>query len=254
MNAFLRERQHPMIIAHRGASADAPENTLAAFREAIRQKADAIELDVQQTLDKKLVIFHDPWVSRTTNGKGLLRNKTLREIKTLDAGSWFDPKFRGERVPTLDEVLKNFGETTNYVIELKFYRANPGRFARRVYDAVASRGLLERTLFLSFDPRLLMQIEKNNSAAKTCWAFIPILGWRPPGWLISRFDALAIASRQASPRYTDKLHALGKPVDLWAMVGKDEDYRAELKAHADFITTNHPAELRAEMLRSFPDN
>lgn len=237
-----------MIIAHRGASADAPENTLSAFREAIRQKADAIELDVQQTLDKKLVIMHDPWVSRTTNGRGLVKNKTLREIKTLDAGGWFSPRFTGERVPTLDEVFTAFGEQTNYVIELKFYRVNPGRFARRVYDAVAARKLLDRTLFLSFDPRLLMQIEKNNPAAKTCWAFVPVLGWRPPGWLVSRFDALAIASRRANRNYTDKLHALGKPVDLWS--GSHEDYAAELAAQADFITTNHPAQLRAEMHRS----
>lgn len=249
-NFFLRNRSQPVIIAHRGASADAPENTLAAFREAIRQKADAIELDVQQTKDKKLIVMHDPWLQRTTNGSGLVAHKSLREIKALDAGRSHSERFAGERIPTLDEVLENFGERTNYVIELKFYHLNPGRFARRVYDAVASRKLLNNTLFLSFDPRLLMQIEKNNPAAKTCWAFIPLLGWTPPGWLVSRFDALAIASRKASPRYTERLHQLGKPVDLW--MGQNEELHQEIGSQADFITTNHPRELRQALKQQHP--
>lgn len=247
MHAFFKERKTPMIIAHRGASADAPENTLAAFREAIRQKADAIELDVQMTKDKKLVIMHDLTLNRTTNGKGLVASKSLREIKKLDAGAKFDPRFRGERIPTLDEVFATFGKKINYVVELKFYRLNPGRFAERVYDTVANHGLVNQTLFLSFDHRLLIDIEKNNAAAKTCWAFVPFFGWTPPGWLVSRFDALAVASRRAKSGYTDRLHELGKPVDLWAGRGEDEDYQDELRAGAEFITTNHPAELRREL-------
>lgn len=244
-NFFLKPHKQPIIIAHRGASADAPENTMSAFREAIRQGADAIEFDVQQTRDKKLIIMHDPWLNRTTNGRGLVRSKNYREIQSLDAGSSFSEKFKGERIPTLEEALDTFGTKTNYVIELKFYRLNPGRFARRVYDAVASRKLLDHTLFLSFDPRLLNQIEKNNSAAKTCWAYFPLLGWTPPARLASRFDALAIASRRASQAYTDRLHKLGKPVDLW--MGADEDPHQELQSQADFITTNHPRELRAAL-------
>lgn len=231
-----------MIIAHRGASADAPENTLSAFREAIRQKADAIELDVQLSRDNKLVVIHDPWLNRTTNGRGLVRQKTLKEIKTLDAGVKFAKKHGGQRIPTLDEVLETFGKTTNYVIELKFYHLKTANFARMVYDAVASRGLLEHTMFLSFDHRLLIDIEKNNSAAKTCWAFIPLFGWKPSGWMVARFDALAIASRRASRKYTNRLHALGKPVNLWT--GANEDYHTEINSRSDFITTNHPAELR----------
>ncbi len=241
-NFFLRSHERPVVIAHRGASGDAPENTLAAFREAIRQKADAIELDVQQTRDNKLIILHDPWLQRTTSGRGLVSSKNLKQIKALDAGSWHSPRFAGERVPTLEEVLDTFGVKTHYVIELKFYRPNPGRFARRVYDAVASRKLLDHTLFLSFDPRLLSQIEKNNPAAKTCWAYFPLFGWVPPERLVNRFDALAIASRKASKAYTDRLHDLGKPVDLW--MGAREQPERELQSKADFITTNHPAKLR----------
>lgn len=247
MNAFFRKHSEPMIIAHRGASADAPENTLAAFREAIRQKADAIELDVQLSRDNKLIVMHDPWLNRTTDGRGLVYQKTLNEIKSLDAGIKFSQSYRGQRVPTLDEVLETFGKKTNYVIELKFYRLKTARFARMVYDAVASRGLLDNTMFLSFDYRLLVDIEKNNSAAKTCWAFIPLFGWKPAGWMVARFDALAIASRRASRSYTNRLHKLGKPVNLWT--GSKENYSTEINSRSDFITTNHPAELRRALAK-----
>ena len=247
MNAFFTSRSEPMIIAHRGASGDAPENTIAAFREAIRQGADAIEFDVQQTRDKKLAVFHDPWLHRTSNGKGLLGSKSLSHIKTLDAGSWHDRKFTDQRIPTLEEVLDTFQDTTNYVIELKFYNLSPGRFPRRVYDAVASRKLLDNTLFLSFDPRLLINIEKNNPAAKTCWAFVPLFGWRPPEWLVSRFDALAVASNRISKQYSNKLYSLGKPVDIYAHAGEEEDFASEVRAGAEFITTNYPKLLRKHL-------
>ena len=244
MNRFFVARKTPFVIAHRGASSDAPENTISAFSEALRQGADAIELDVQQSKDKKLVLMHDYSLRRTTGVRGKVSSLTLRQLKQLDVGNWFGPKYRGERIPTLEEVLDTYGAKTNYVIELKFYRMKTGRFARRVYDAVASRKLLDHVLFLSFDPRLLMQIEKNNPAAKTCWAFVPILGWRPPHWLVSRFDVLAIASKKADPKYTDKLASLGKPVDIWASSSQDEQYDDEMKSGAQFITTNHPAKLR----------
>ena len=247
MNYFFKKHSRPIIIAHRGAQADAPENTLSAFSEALRQGADAIELDVQQTKDKKLVIMHDFTLRRTTGKKGRVDQCTLKQIKSLDAGSWFSQKYKGERVPTLGEVLDTYGTKTNFVIELKFYQPNSRRFARRVYDEVARRKLLDHVLFLSFDPRLLMQIEKNNPAARTCWAFIPIFGWRPPRWLVARFDVLAFASRRASKRYTDKLHKLGKPVDIWVSYDSDEDYMNEIKSGAEFITTNHPAKLKSSL-------
>lgn len=242
MNVFLRARTEPMIIAHRGASADAPENTMAAFREAVRQKADAIEMDVQLTADNELVIMHDPTLGRTTDGHGLVHQKTLQAIKSLDAGKKFSKKFTNEPIPTLDEVLDSFGKQTNYVIELKFYRFTVGSLAKQVLEAVESRHLLEHVLFLSFDPRLLKAVKKLNAKAKTCWAFIPILDWRPSARSAARFDALAIASRHANADYTDRLHQLGKPVNLWT--GSKENYATEISAKTEFITTNHPARLR----------
>lgn len=99
-----------LIFAHRGSKGTHPENTLEAFEEAVSVKADGIELDVQLSLDEELVIIHDGSVDRTTNGKGLVKEKTLAELKQLDAGSWFSTEYKNARIPTFDEVLSLLAE------------------------------------------------------------------------------------------------------------------------------------------------
>ncbi|MGO3790845.1 MAG: glycerophosphodiester phosphodiesterase [Enterococcus gilvus] len=102
-----------VIIAHRGSAGTHPENTLPAFMEAVRAGADGIELDVQLTADQQLVVIHDESVDRTTDGKGLIRELTLKEIKKLDAGSWFDEKYQATKISTLQEVL-------NLLLQMRF--------------------------------------------------------------------------------------------------------------------------------------
>lgn len=94
------------IVAHRGSRINRPENTLTAFEEAIRVGADGIELDVHLSKDGEVVVIHDETVDRTTNGSGRVRHLTIAELKELDAGSWFDAAFAGEKIPTLLEVLE----------------------------------------------------------------------------------------------------------------------------------------------------
>ncbi|MGL5918536.1 MAG: glycerophosphodiester phosphodiesterase [Cetobacterium sp.] len=107
------------ILAHRGASGTAPENTIAAFKKALIDGCDGFEFDVQQTKDRKLVVFHDWTLERTSNGSGYLRDYTLEELKKLDAGSWFSEQFIGERIPTLKEVLDIIPDNLLINIELK---------------------------------------------------------------------------------------------------------------------------------------
>ena len=109
------------IFAHRGASGTRPENTLPSFAEAIRAGAEGIELDVQLTKDNELVVMHDEQVNRTTNGKGAIKDKTLAEIKALNAGSWFDEKYESTKVPTLKEVT-DLLVARNYrgIVEIEF--------------------------------------------------------------------------------------------------------------------------------------
>lgn len=112
--------EHFDIIAHKGASGIAPENTMAAFKLALEMGVDMIELDVRNTHDEQIVVFHDPTLDRTTNGTGLVHDYTLAEIKELDAGSWFgDAKYAGEKVPTLKEVLDMVAGRCQVLIEIK---------------------------------------------------------------------------------------------------------------------------------------
>ena len=96
----------PIIIAHRGDKTHAPENTLAAFKLAAENGADAIEFDVKLTADGRVIVLHDQTVNRTTNGMGKISKLPYAAVRDLDAGAWFSEKFRGERIPTLDEVFR----------------------------------------------------------------------------------------------------------------------------------------------------
>src|SRR5512136_1224893 len=106
MSDWLIPHDRPLNIGHRGASAAAPQNTLAAFRKAMELGADGVELDVQLSADGAVVVIHDFTVDKATDGTGRVAAKTLAELKALDAGSRFSPQFAGERIPTLAEVFE----------------------------------------------------------------------------------------------------------------------------------------------------
>src|SRR5262245_34742321 len=124
----------PLRVAHRGASARAPENTLAAFREAIRLGADAIELDVQLSADGVPMVIHDLTVDRTTNGHGSVASFASRDLRRLDAGAWYSSRFRGERIPTLEEALECARGRCGLNIEIKEL-PGAGRRSRRARGA-----------------------------------------------------------------------------------------------------------------------
>lgn len=129
-------RNKIMNIAHRGASGYAPENTLAAFDKAVEMQADYIEIDVQLSKDDLPVVIHDDTLDRTTNGTGNVSVYTLEELRSLDAGSWFDKKYAGEKIPSLNEVLEMYGEKINILIELKSPELYPG-VEEKVAEALA---------------------------------------------------------------------------------------------------------------------
>src|SRR5690625_6609337 len=116
---FRSVKMKPLIIAHRGASGNAPENTLAAFQLAVEEGADGIELDVHLSKDGELVVIHDDTLDRTTNGTGRVQDKDLDELKTYDAGSWFDSKFASERIPLLQEVIDILPDDVFLNVEIK---------------------------------------------------------------------------------------------------------------------------------------
>ncbi len=118
---FLSNLPKPAIIAHRGASAGAPENTLAAFRLALQQGADAIELDTKLSADGHPVVIHDQTVDRTTMSTGKVRDHTVADLNKMDVGSHFDSAYRGEPIPTLEDVFKAIGQHAIINVELTNY-------------------------------------------------------------------------------------------------------------------------------------
>ncbi len=138
------------IIAHRGYSAVAPENTLAALEAALRAGADGIEFDVQPAACGTPVLFHDVLLGRTTNGVGPLRRRPLAQLKALDAGSWFGAPFAGERIPTLQEALTVLrGRGVRVYQDIKGYRELED--LDRIVDLTRSTGLDSATVFVSSD-------------------------------------------------------------------------------------------------------
>jgi glycerophosphoryl diester phosphodiesterase len=131
------------VIAHRGSMIDRPENTLSALRLAIVVKANITEVDVRTTSDGVLICMHDAELSRTTDGKGKVSGSTLAELKKLDAGAWFDRKYKGERVPTLREALAAAKNKIDLMIDLK---EDGDEYVRKIADEVKSHGEPKRTV------------------------------------------------------------------------------------------------------------
>ncbi len=160
MGCFFDQLPKPAVIAHRGASAHAPENTFAAFELAISLNADAIELDVKLTSDGRVVVFHDLSLQRTTNGAGKVHRKTLSELKTFDAGTAFDRSYQGQQIPTLDETLETFGKRTYFNIELKNLVQPFDDLPQKVVRIIKDHGLESRILISSFNPIALLKTNR----------------------------------------------------------------------------------------------
>ena len=150
----------PTIFAHRGSSRYAPENTLSAFMLAVRQHADAIELDAKLSADGQVVVLHDVTVDRTTDGSGRIDAMTLEEAKRLDAGSYFDVSFQGEKIPTLAEVFETVGQQIFINVELTNYSAPTSNLPDKVVSLVKRYGLETSVLFSSFNPFALLRARR----------------------------------------------------------------------------------------------
>ncbi|HVO30521.1 MAG TPA: glycerophosphodiester phosphodiesterase family protein [bacterium] len=196
------------VLGHRGDSAHAPENTLAAFEAAFRAGADGIELDTMLSADGVPVVIHDAWLQRTTGVPGSVFLSTVADLKKLDAGAWFSDKFRGERIPTLAEAL-DLGRNRGIVnVEIKSPKQVP--FARttdavlRVIDTWAHP---EQIVVSSFDPRIVARVHRRAPWLKTGFlrSYTQRGPWRSIAWLAGadwmHVDAplAEVASRSRTP-------------------------------------------------------
>ncbi|WP_081893308.1 glycerophosphodiester phosphodiesterase [Actinoalloteichus caeruleus] len=243
----------PEVVAHRGASGTAPENTLAAIRAADEIGADHVEIDVQRTSDGEIVLMHDCTLDRTTDAADVFPDRdsyavadlTLAELSRLDAGSWFGPEFAGEPVPTLREAVRELDPGTGLLLEVKVCEGVEGlgadiaRELRSMPDYLWSAVRGDTLVVQSFDHEQMR-------------AFHQRLGVVPVGLLFGSRPSeaeLVAASRwaeQANPRFrdtdpalVDRVHELGMAINVWT-VNDEADMRTAVSHGVDGVITDHP--------------
>lgn len=246
----------PAIVAHRGLLRDAPENTLRAFAACLELRI-GFELDVRRTKDGTLVCVHDDTLDRTTDGKGRVADTTLRDLKRLDAGKWFDPAFAGERVPTLDEVfalVKARGDSSSLVaIDLKIddgkveaetvaLAKKHGVLGRLVFIGTAIDGAAVRKRLLDADPDAAVAVLANRREE-----YAKALDEKGPRWAYVRFLPTREEVQRAH-KARKKLFVVGKLV-----AGPEpKNWRTAGAAGVDAVLTDHPLALRRALRLPLP--
>lgn len=155
----VSETNELLIIAHRGDSSEAPEHTMPSYEKAINSGADFIEIDLRITKDDQLIVMHDEAVDRTTNGIGKVSGYTLDELKKLDAGSWFNEDYKGEKVVTLEEIFDRFKTDANYYIETRTVD-NQTVMEKKLLKILSERQLLDKVVIQSFSSESLKLVHK----------------------------------------------------------------------------------------------
>ena len=232
-----------LVIAHRGASGHAPENTLAAFRKAVSLGAVFIETDLQLSRDARFVAIHDATVDRTTGGSGAVHNLTLAELRQLDAGSWFGSEFAGERIPTLEEIFA-FSRKHDVVFYLEMKPSGSWGGEHALIGALRDSGEIPRAVVISFDTTILESLRKLEPTLMT--------GVLYEGQIDRPVDrAVEIGARQVAVRsdlITPALLAEARKKDLQVVcwtVNQPAHMRLLIDAGVDGIMSDYPDRLLA---------
>ena len=248
----------PVNFAHRGASARAPENTLEAFRLAAEDGAGGLETDVHVTRDGHVVAIHDDTVDRTTDGSGLVRETTLAELQSLDAGYRFTPdggatfpyRGKGVRVSELREVLRGFPDLA---VNVDIKEAQPG-VEEAVLRVIESAGAADRTLVVSERTPVIGRFRRLSGGRVSTGAsrgesrlFYYLSALRLEGLLRPAYEALQVPVRHGdrevvTPRFLEAAHGVGVRVDVWT-IDEPAEMRRLLDLGVDVVMTNRPEAL-----------
>jgi glycerophosphoryl diester phosphodiesterase len=243
-----------MVIAHRGFSGAAPENTLASFQEAIEIGSDMIELDVQLSQDGKVVILHDDTLERTTNGRGRAADFTLAKLKELDAGSWFDPRFSGQKIPTLKEVLELAKGRSLVNIEIK----NPthGQYpitelSDRALQEARSAGMVNQVIFSSFNPVALERIGEKDPRI-----WVALLYHKAWNSLLEvtrggEYPVLNLRHSYVTKNKIGRIHQQGMKLNVYT-VNSEEELERFVTWKVDGIITNYPDRMLKILRAKYP--
>ncbi len=239
---MLTDLPHPIIFAHRGASAHAPENTIPSFELALVQGADAIELDAKLTADGQIVVLHDATVDRTTEGAGRLAQKNLADLRSLDAGSFFSEQFRGVQIPTLEEVFEAVGKRIFINVELTNYAAPRDALVEKVCALVKKHALEKSVIFSSFLPSNLRQAERFLPEVPR--GLLALGGWmgtwaRSFGFSFGEYAALHPYLTDVNAQQVSRVHRLKRRIHVWT-VNQPEDIERLNAWGVDGIFTDDP--------------
>ena len=234
-------------IAHRGASALAPENTMAAFAMAVELGADAIELDLHVSRDGELVVIHDNTLDRTTDGEGPVHARSLQELKRLDAGRWFGESFAGQRIPTLAEVLDRFSGKVPLALEIKAGSAFFRGIEERVVSVLREHQVISQVAVASFDHHALLRLKDLEPCLRTA----ALLVGRPMSMSAvagpSKTDAMALEFSLVTKTEVDACRAAGLQLVVW-VVNEPAQMRHFIDLGVDGIITDSPDLLRQVLI------
>jgi glycerophosphoryl diester phosphodiesterase len=237
-----KEKDHLLVIAHRGDSGYVPEHTFYAYDRAIKKGADYIEIDLRMTKDGHLVAMHDETVDRTTNGKGKVSDLTLEQIKRLDAGSWFSPKFKGAKVPTLEEIFQRYGKKTKYYIETRPVNGK-NVMEQQLVNLLKRYGLIKahKVIIESFSSESLKKIKKMDG-------HIPLVQLLHPGADFSQTNidawrkyafAVGPVSWDVNAQRLKKLHENHLKVHPYFLKDEQKETKRLIKLGVDGLFTNY---------------
>lgn len=231
----------PFIIAHRGASGNAPENTLVSFRKAMDAGADFLEMDVHLSKDGELVVMHDESVNRTTSGKGKIRNLTLAEIKNLDAGSWFSKNFEGLVVPALDEVFQLANGKIKLLIEIKGTPEKYLDIEKKLVEMIYKYNAKSWCILQSFDIDFLKNVHAIDAGVSLHYLIVGNLIF--PSKIPEYIMAVNPNQNFVSKKKVEKLHLQNKKIFVWT-VNDEKKMKKLISYGVDGIITNYPEKLK----------
>lgn len=240
---MLADLPKPAIFAHRGASAYAPENTLAAFELALQQGADGIEMDVGLCADDQVVVIHDDTVDRTTGGSGAVDKLPLQALRELDAGAYFNTAYKGERIPLFEEALELIAKRAFIVVELKYQGQKADRLVDKVIEMIQKHAQQENVLVSSFHPRMLRRVRRLLPhlpvAQLTLYGRAGALLRSRIGHLLVNYQALHPDYRDVNPTLLKRVHRSRCRLHAYT-VDRMEDMQSLFSLGIDGIFTNDP--------------
>lgn len=228
--------QNPTVMAHRGLSADAPENTLYAFSDAISVGADFIELDVQQTRDGVLVVMHDSNLKRTTGVNKDIWNVDYADIQNLDAGSWFDPAYANARIPTLEETLQFVDKRAKLNIEIKPTKHGSDTLEQDVAELITQYQYTDACYVTSFSYGSLKKVKEVNPEIRTGYLMSVAYG---QFYSLKYADAFSLNKVFVTSQVVNAAHQQGKQIFAWT-VNSMSEVRSLCNLHVDSIITDDP--------------